>query len=108
MHTPALRLGVEVETDVAFVYAGTRASPGGLPVGTAGNALLLLSGGIDSPVAGYLMQKRGCRLNALYFHSFPYTGEGAKQKVIELARELGRAQGGIRLSVIPFLSLIHI
>jgi thiamine biosynthesis protein ThiI len=66
---------------------------------------LLLSGGIDSPVAGYLMQKRGSRLYAVYFHSFPYTGEGAKQKVIDLARALGRAQGGIRLNVVPFTAI---
>jgi thiamine biosynthesis protein ThiI len=79
--------------------------PGGLPVGVSGNVTLLLSGGIDSPVAGYLAQKRGSRVNAVYFHSFPYTGEGAKQKVVDLARELGRAQGGIRLSVIPFTAL---
>jgi thiamine biosynthesis protein ThiI len=60
----------------------------------SGNVTLLLSGGIDSPVAGWLCQKRGCRLNAVYFHAFPYTGDGSRLKVLELARHLGRAQGG--------------
>ena len=105
VHDPEVTLTVEIGTKVAFVSTHVARGPGGLPVGVSGNVTLLLSGGIDSPVAGYLMQKRGCRLNAIYFHSFPYTGEGAKQKVVDLARELGRAQGGIRLSVIPFTAL---
>jgi len=105
VHDPEVTLTIEIGPKLAFASTHVARGPGGLPVGVSGNVTLLLSGGIDSPVAGYLMQKRGCRLNALYFHSFPYTGEGAKQKVIELARELGRAQGGIRLSVIPFTAL---
>ncbi len=99
---PDLALVVEVGPELAFVTAHVARGPGGLPVGVSGNVTLLLSGGIDSPVAGWLCQKRGCRLNAVYFHSFPYTGDGTKQKVIELARQIGRAQGGIRLSVVPF------
>jgi thiamine biosynthesis protein ThiI len=105
VHDPEVTLTVEIGTKLAFVSTHVARGPGGLPVGVSGTVTLLLSGGIDSPVAGYLMQKRGCRLNAIYFHSFPYTGEGAKQKVIELARELGRQQGGIRLTVIPFTAL---
>ncbi len=102
VHTPALRLGVEVETDVAFVYAGTRASPGGLPVGTAGNALLLLSGGIDSPVAGWLAAKRGLTLDAVYFHSPPFIGEKSRDKVLTLGRILARWQALRSVTVVPF------
>jgi thiamine biosynthesis protein ThiI len=102
---PDVTLLVEIGTQVAVVAAHAVRGPGGLPVGVSGPVTLLLSGGIDSPVAGYLMQKRGSRLSAVYFHSSPYTGEGAKQKVVELARELGRLQGGIRLSVISFTEI---
>jgi len=105
VHDPDVTLTVEIGPKLAFVSTHVARGPGGLPVGVSGNVTLLLSGGIDSPVAGYLAQKRGSRLNAVYFHSFPYTGEGAKQKVVDLARELGRVQGGIRLSVIPFTAL---
>jgi len=105
VHDPEVTLTVEIGPKLAFVSTHVARGPGGLPVGVSGKVTLLLSGGIDSPVAGYLSQKRGSRVNAIYFHSFPYTGEGAKQKVVDLARELGRAQGGIRLSVIPFTAL---
>jgi thiamine biosynthesis protein ThiI len=105
VHEPEATLTVEIAPQFVILSTSTTRGPGGLPVGASGNVTLLLSGGIDSPVAGYLMQKRGCRLNALYFHSFPYTGEGARQKVADLARELGRAQGGIRLSVVPFTAV---
>jgi thiamine biosynthesis protein ThiI len=86
VHTPALTLGIEVATGHAFVYAGTRAAPGGLPVGASGRALLLLSGGIDSPVAGWLAAKRGLALDGVYFHSPPYVGEKSRDKVLTLAR----------------------
>jgi thiamine biosynthesis protein ThiI len=99
---PDLVLTVEVGRELAFVSAHVARGPGGLPVGVSGNVTLMLSGGIDSPVAGWLCQKRGCRLNAVYFHSFPYTGDGTRQKVLELARQLGRLQGGIRATVVPF------
>ncbi len=105
VHDPEVTLAVEIAPGFVILSTRTARGPGGLPVGVSGNVTLLLSGGLDSPVAGYLMQKRGCRLNAVYFHSFPYTGEGARQKVTELARELGQAQGGIRLSVIPFTAV---
>ena len=73
---------------------------GGMPVGSAGKGLLLLSGGIDSPVAGYMMAKRGMRLKALHFHSYPYTGEAAKQKVLDLAKIVSQYSGSIDLYVV--------
>jgi thiamine biosynthesis protein ThiI len=102
VHEPALRLGVEVGTNVAFVYAGTRAAPGGLPVGASGTALLLLSGGIDSPVAGWLAAKRGLALDAIYFHSPPYIGEKSRDKVLALGRQLARWQALRSITVVPF------
>jgi thiamine biosynthesis protein ThiI len=102
VHEPALRLGVEVGTNVAFVYAGTRAAPGGLPVGASGSALLLLSGGIDSPVAGWLAAKRGLALDAIYFHSPPYIGEKSRDKVLALGRQLARWQALRSVTVVPF------
>jgi thiamine biosynthesis protein ThiI len=102
VHTPALTIGVEVATGHAFVYAGTRASPGGLPVGASGRALLLLSGGIDSPVAGWLAAKRGLALDAVYFHSPPYVGEKSRDKVLTLGRKLARWQALRSVTVVPF------
>jgi thiamine biosynthesis protein ThiI len=102
VHDPALRLGVEVGPKAAFVYAGTRAAPGGLPVGASGRALLLLSGGIDSPVAGWLAAKRGLALDAVYFHSPPYVGEKSRDKVVTLGRQLARWQALRSITVVPF------
>jgi len=102
VHTPALRLGVEVGTGVAFVFAGTQAAPGGLPVGASGRALLLLSGGIDSPVAGWLAAKRGLALDAVYFHSPPYVGEKSRDKVLALAGKLARWQALRSVIIVPF------
>jgi thiamine biosynthesis protein ThiI len=102
LHTADLHIGVEVTSRGAYVYAGTRAAPGGLPVGVSGRGLLLLSGGIDSPVAGWLASKRGMALDAIYFHSPPFIGEKAKDKVMTLGRILGR-WGALRsVTVIPF------
>jgi thiamine biosynthesis protein ThiI len=102
VHTPALTIGIEVATGHAFVYAGTRAAPGGLPVGASGRALLLLSGGIDSPVAGWLAAKRGLALDAVYFHSPPYVGEKSRDKVLTLARKMARWQALRSVTVVPF------
>jgi thiamine biosynthesis protein ThiI len=103
VHEPDLRIGIEVgQAGTAFVYAGTRGGPGGLPVGTAGRALLLLSGGIDSPVAGWLAAKRGLALDAVYFHSPPYVGEKSKDKVVALARILARWQAVRSVTVVGF------
>lgn len=78
---------------------------GGMPVSTSGKGMLLLSGGIDSPVAGFLMAKRGLSLNAIHFHSYPYTSEQAKQKVIDLANIIKKYTGDIRLFVVPFTKI---
>ena len=102
LHHPDLVVGVEVGPRCTFVFAGRTPGPGGLPVGTTGDVGLLLSGGIDSPVAGYLMQKRGCVLHPVYFHSFPYTGERTQDKVERLARVLAPAQPAMELAVVKF------
>src|SRR5262245_4356429 len=102
VHAPALRLGIEVGTDVAYVFAGKHDAPGGLPVGVSGRALLLLSGGIDSPVAGWLAAKRGLALDAIYFHSPPYIGEKSRDKVLALGKELARWQALRSVTVVPF------
>jgi tRNA uracil 4-sulfurtransferase len=102
VHRPALTVGVEFSTDRAFVYAGERACPGGLPVGVSGRALLLLSGGIDSPVAGWLAAKRGLALDAIYFHSPPFIGEKSRDKVLELGRLLARWQALESVTVVGF------
>lgn len=98
-------LGIEVGPDWTFVWSETYPGAKGLPIGTSGRALLLLSGGIDSPVAGHYMQKRGLSLSAVYFHSFPYTSDGAKEKVIRLAKLLRQRQESFDLHIVPFTKL---
>ncbi|MBR3836829.1 MAG: tRNA 4-thiouridine(8) synthase ThiI [Clostridia bacterium] len=88
VHNPAEVVWVEIREDFAYVHAGKLPGAGGMPYGTSGRALLLLSGGIDSPVAGYRMAKRGAFVDCLHFESFPYTSERAKEKVMDLARKL--------------------
>jgi thiamine biosynthesis protein ThiI len=102
VHHPEMVIGVEVGTERSFVFGESRPGPGGLPVGGSGQAVLLLSGGIDSPVAGWMTLKRGCRLVPLYFHSFPYTGDKTQEKVVDLCRILARWQGHMTLRVAPF------
>lgn len=97
-----LEVGIEIRPEMTFVHLDATPGPGGLPVGSNGKALLLLSGGIDSPVAGWATMKRGVALDAIYFHSFPYTSDQAREKVVELARSLARWQGPTRLHVVPF------
>jgi thiamine biosynthesis protein ThiI len=105
LHTADLHVGVEVTSRGAYVYEGTRAAPGGLPVGVSGRALLLLSGGIDSPVAGWLAAKRGLALDAIYFHSPPFIGEKSKDKVLALGRILAK-WGALRsVTVVPFTEI---
>lgn len=88
-----------------FVYRDKILCANGMPVGTAGKGLLMLSGGIDSPVAGYMMSKRGLQLDAIHFHSYPYTSELAKQKVIDLAKIMSDYTGEINLICIPFTKI---
>lgn len=93
------------ENGFSYIFYNKIHCAGGLPVGSGGNGMLLLSGGIDSPVAGYLMAKRGVKIYAVHFHSFPYTSEQAKEKVIELARIMSAYTGPIELCVVPFTDI---
>ncbi len=103
VHKPEITINLEIGYDHAFVYSSQIAGPGGLPTGVSGRVELLLSGGIDSPVAGWLMQKRGCVVGATYFHSFPFTGEKTKDKVVALGRKLANWQlEPMALSVVGF------
>ena len=99
---PDVALRVEIREDAVYVMAQVIQGAGGMPVGSNGKSLLLLSGGIDSPVAGYLMMKRGVRLEAIHFFSPPYTSENSLQKVKDLANELTKFGANIRLHIIPF------
>lgn len=105
VHNPQVVVHIEIR-EKAYVYCEKIPGPGGLPVGTSGKALLLLSGGIDSPVAGYLMMKRGATLEAVYFHSFPFTSDRAKEKVIKLCKVLAEYGGQIVLHVVNFTEVI--
>lgn len=98
---PDYVLTVEIRNE-CFIYTHSEKGPGGLPVSTAGRGMLLLSGGIDSPVAGYLMAKRGIKLNSIYFHAYPYTSEMALEKVKKLASIIAPYLQGTRLFVVPF------
>ena len=98
MDSPDLTIGVEIHEHGAYLYAERTRGPGGLPVGSGGKAVLLLSGGIDSPVAGWMMAKRGCVIRPIHFHSFPYTSKRSLEKVNELAENLSRWLGGVRLT----------
>ena len=102
--SPDFILNVEVR-DFNYVYAGKVMGHRGLPVGTAGKGMLLLSGGIDSPVAGYMMASRGMTLDAVYFHSYPYTSEQAKEKVVDLAKIVSRFAGRMNLYVVNFTQI---
>lgn len=104
VHDPDIMLHVEIRNKVN-IFSEIIAGPGGMPVGTAGKAMLLLSGGIDSPVAGYMIAKRGVTIEATYFHAPPYTSERAKQKVVDLARIVARYSGPIKLNIVNFTDI---
>lgn len=104
VHKPDVMLNIEVRERV-YIYSKTIKGAGGLPVGTNGKAMLLLSGGIDSPVAGYMISKRGVELEAVYFNAPPYTSERAKQKVIDLARIVSGYSGKIKLHIVNFTDI---
>ena len=97
-------MNVEIR-DHAYLYVKVVPAVGGMPVGTNGRATLLLSGGIDSPVAGWMIAKRGVHINAVHFHSYPYTSDRAKEKVLDLARILSESCCGIRVHVVPFTKI---
>ena len=102
---PDVTVKVEVRDRAAYIHAGQFKGAGGLPVGTNGKGLLLLSGGIDSPVAGWMMAKRGVRLEALYFESMPYTSEQARQKVLDLAALVARWSGSMQVHIISLTDI---
>ena len=102
---PEITITVEIREQGAYIHANQLPGAGGIPVGTGGRAMLLLSGGIDSPVAGYMMAKRGLEIAAVHFASPPYTSDRARQKVLDLAQELTPYTGRIRLFVVPFTKL---
>ncbi len=104
VHNPEIKLYAELRNRV-YVYGKEIKGPGGLPVGTGGKGTLLLSGGIDSPVAGWMMAKRGVQLSAVYFHAHPYTSDRAKDKVLELARRVSAYAGPICVYVVPFTEI---
>lgn len=104
VHHPDILLNIEIREKI-YIYSETIPGPGGMPVGTGGKAMLLLSGGIDSPVAGYMIAKRGVKIDAVYFHAPPYTSERAKQKVVDLAKIVSAYAGPVWLHVINFTDI---
>lgn len=104
VHNPDILVQIEIRKE-AFIFTQKVSGAGGMPVGTAGRAALLLSGGIDSPVAGWMISKRGVVLDAVHFHSHPYTSDRAKEKVIELAKIMTQYTGPIRLHIVPFTDI---
>lgn len=105
VHEPELIVRIEIREHATYITSKNIQGAGGLPVGTAGKSLLLLSGGIDSPVAGHLMMKRGVQLEMIHFHSPPFTSERAKQKVLDLTRKLTEYGGPIKVHLVPFTAL---
>ncbi|MBR4872775.1 MAG: tRNA 4-thiouridine(8) synthase ThiI [Clostridia bacterium] len=105
VHNPEVTVMVEIREFGAYIHAGRFKAAGGMPIGTNGRGLLLLSGGIDSPVAGYMVAKRGVKLEAVHFESFPYTSERAREKVLELASILAEYTGDIDVHVISLTKI---
>jgi thiamine biosynthesis protein ThiI len=105
VHHPEVTLWVDIRDKEAFVFTDIVPGSGGYPLGTNGKGLLLLSGGIDSPVAGWLSMRMGLEIEAVHFHSYPYTSERAKRKVEDLARELARYSGTLKLHMVPFTDI---
>lgn len=104
VHNPEIMLSVEIREKIN-IYSEIIPGPGGMPIGTAGKAMLLLSGGIDSPVAGYMIARRGAEIEAVYFNAPPYTSERARQKVEDLAKIVAGYTGGVKLHVINFTEI---
>jgi len=104
VHKPQHVLSIEIR-DLCYLYGETVMAVGGMPIGTNGKATLLLSGGIDSPVAGWMIAKRGVKIDAVHFHSYPYTSDRAKEKVLTLAKILSESCCGIKVHVVPFTKI---
>ena len=104
VHNPEVKLNIEVREKI-YIYSEEIPGAMGMPVGTGGKAMLLLSGGIDSPVAGWMIAKRGVKIDAVYFHAPPYTSERAKEKVVDLARIVSKYTGPINLHIINFTDI---
>jgi thiamine biosynthesis protein ThiI len=105
VRNPDINMEVEIRSEAAYLSSETIIGAGGLPVGSSGKAMLMLSGGIDSPVAGYLAMKRGVEIEAVHFFSPPYTSERAKQKVVDLAKKLAEISGSLTLHIVPFTKI---
>ncbi|MBP3493781.1 MAG: tRNA 4-thiouridine(8) synthase ThiI [Oscillospiraceae bacterium] len=105
VHNPELTVFVEIREDAAYVHGPAQPAAGGLPIGMGGNAVSLLSGGIDSPVSSYMMAKRGVKLEMIHFASPPYTSDQAKEKVLQLARELTPWCGRLTVFIVPFTEI---
>lgn len=105
VHKPQLKVTVEIRQEQAYLLTDEKKGPGGMPVGCNGKAMLLISGGIDSPVAGYMIAKRGVSLSAIHFYSYPYTSERARDKVVELTKLVARYAGDIDLYLVPFTDI---
>lgn len=105
VHRPDVELRVDIRQEDAYVFTEVIPGTGGYPVGSNGKAMLLLSGGIDSPVAGWLSMRRGLEIEAVHFHSYPYTSERAKQKVLDLAKALSEYSGSIKVHLVSFTDI---
>jgi thiamine biosynthesis protein ThiI len=105
MHNPELLINVEIRELAAYVHGPATRGAGGLPIGSGGRMVTLLSGGIDSPVASYMIAKRGVQLIPIHFYSFPYTSVKAKEKVITLAKELTKYCGKLKIELVPFTKI---
>ncbi len=105
VHNPELQVTVEIRDEHAYVHTDRIKAAGGMPTGTNGKAMLLLSGGIDSPAAGYMIAKRGVKLEAVHFFSYPYTSDRAKDKVLKLASIIARYSGAVKVHIVPFTDI---
>ena len=106
VHNPSFTLNIDIrESKTTLIYTDSIKMMGGMPNGSAGRGMLMISGGIDSPVAGYMMAKRGMKLDCIHFHSYPYTSELAKEKVITLTKMVGEYTGGVNLYIVPFTEI---
>ena len=105
MHNPEITVRVEIREKAAYIHGETKPGAGGIPVGTGGKAAILISGGLDSPVAAWMMAKRGVELTAIHFASPPYTSERAHEKVVALLKKVGEYAGRMDMITVPFTEI---